>query len=496
MLQIQLEGWEESVVEDGPEPLRIATGLEVPEPELLARRLQPFVGGELKASDLLAIADVVLVHFDLEGYPVVNVDAPQQDFEGGVLRLVVEIGRIGKVGVTRPKYGNPESVRRGLWLRSGQPVMRSALDDQLAWYGRHVFRRPRLFVSPGEEPATADILIGLESAKPWRVNVGYENSGPDLVGRDRILIGAAGMTPGEHLIAWQTVLGTPVSSLHAHALSWEIPFHSLHQSLQLDAAYAEVLTRTLGAGQVFENEGTSWSFGALHKLPLPAMGSWRHSLRSGFEVKGTDQFVLFGAGAFSPGEVRFVHAKVAYQLERRWEDAGVAFQASLVGSPGGLISGNDDADFQAYDPSATSSYLIGRLSGQGWWSPGGDWRIGLRGAGQWSDSRLLPAEQFAAGGYQTVRGVAEREFFADNGWQASVELVTPEWAPVDWLRVRGVGFFDHAWLENRKGSAVSISGTGLGLRVRLSDYVDFRADHGWWVDGRGGRTHFGVTMRY
>ncbi|MCH7227690.1 BamA/TamA family outer membrane protein [Verrucomicrobiaceae bacterium E54] len=304
------------------------------------------------------------------------------------------------------------------------------------------------------------------------------------------------MTRGEQIIAWQTVLGIPVSSLHAHALSWEIPLHRLQQTLQIDAAYARVENRTPSAVGILDNEGTSWSVAMGHRMILPRLGRWKQEFTSGFELKATDQFVLFGGGAFSPGEVRLLHGKLSYRAERRWDDAGVVLAASLLASPGGLVDGNDDADFRAYDPRADSSYVLGRLSGQGWWSPGGDWRLGLRGAAQWADSRLLPSEQFAAGGYRSVRGIGEREFIADGGVQGSFEVVSPEWRGGDQVRVRGVGFFDHAWLRNDGGATTSVSGAGVGIRMRVSEYVDLWADHGWWLDGRGSRTHFGVTMRY
>ena len=495
--KVRIESWEGAGDLESVSPfLAVDRDLIVPAPEALSRRLEDLVGGGLDEAALLEVVDLILVHYDRHGYPVVGVDAPQQDFADGVLTLYVEIGRIGRVGVTRPRYGRDELIRRGLFLRDGEILERSDLDRQLDWFGRTAFRRPRLFVTPGEAPATADILIGLEESRPWRASLGYENSGPDLAGRERLLVGFAGMTPGEHVVAWQTVLGLPVSSLHAHSVSWEIPLHQWRQTLQLDAAYAEIENRTPSALGILNNEGSSWSLSLTHRSILPRLGRWRQQLVSGVEVKGTDQFVLFGGGGFAPGEVRMVHGKVSYGLERRWDDAGLAFGASLIGSPGGVIPGNDDADFRAYDPMAGSEYVIGRLNGQGWWSPGGDWRIGLRGSAQWADSRLLPSEQFAAGGHRSVRGIGERAFIADGGWQASLELVSPEWSAGNWMRVRGIGFFDHAWLKNRGGPSSSVSGAGLGMRMRLTDYIDVRADHGWWLDGRGSRTHFGVTMRY
>jgi hemolysin activation/secretion protein len=478
------------------EGLRASEDLPVPAGKALAARLGARLGRPLDQGGLAALADEILVHYDRQGFPVVSLEVPEQDLSGGELRLRVEIGRFGEVGVSRPKHGDPGVVGRGLHLRSGEVVRRPEIDDQLAWYGRTAFRRPRLFVSPGLEPATADLLIAFEESRPWRVNLGYENSGPDLLGRDRFLLGVAGWTPGEHLLVWQSVVGMPASSLMANALRWEIPFHASHQVLQLDAAYAEVLSRYAVSGIPVESEGSSWSLAAQQRIPLPAWGGWRLQMSAGFELKGTDQFLLFGGGTASPGEVVFFHGKLGHELSRSWEDGSAAFDISLLLSPGGLGGSNRDSAFQAYDPAADSTYLIGRLGGEGWWSPAGDWQLRLRGSAQLADSRLLPAEQFAAGGYQTVRGAAERGFSADSGWQASVELHTPVIAPADGCAFRLLGFLDHAALEPRGGSSSSLSGAGLGLRLKVAERFDLRFDHGWRLDDSEQASHVGVNLTF
>ncbi|WP_367873881.1 ShlB/FhaC/HecB family hemolysin secretion/activation protein [Luteolibacter sp. Populi] len=477
--------------------LAASAGLKVPSPRILSARLAPWRGRPLTTGGLASLADEILIHYDREGYPVVIVEAPEQDLLKGELRLSVEIGRYGEIGLSRPKYGNPDKIQKGLLLRRGSPVRRAEIDEQVAWYGRTAFRHPRLFVSPGSETATADLLIAFEETKPWRVTTGYENSGPDLLGRDRFLLGVVGWTPGEHLVAWQTVVGTPASSLLANALRWEIPFHGSHQLLQLDAAYAEVQSRYSSAGIPLESEGSSWSLAAQQKVPLPAVFGWRQTLGGGFELKGTDQFLLFGGGSVSPGEVVLFHGKLSHELARSWENGGASFESSLYAAPGNVSGNNDDAAFKAYDPASDSSYFFGRLSGEGWWTPGADWQLRFRGTAQLADSRLLPAEQFSAGGYQTVRGTAEREFAGDSGWQGSFELLSPLISPVKGCDFRVLGFFDHAGLESRRGGpSSSLSSSGLGLRMRLLDHLDLRLDHGWRLDDSENRTHFGINANF
>lgn len=494
--RVELVTWEGGEVERVSEHLGVARGLILPDAEGLSEKFSRRMGGGVTEGDLVAMADEILVHYDEGGYPVVLVDVPEQDLAGGKLTFVVELGVIGNVGVTSPEYSDADSIRRGLWLRKGDVIRRKELDAQVDWYGRTVFRRPRLLVSPGVLPSSADVLIGLTERRPWSFSAGYENSGQEAVGRDHFVLGGAAMTRGEHVISWQTVLGAPVSSLQAHAATWEIPFHRLHQTLRLSGSIAEVETETLVAGLPVENQGTSWGFSAIQNIPLPSLGGWRQSLRGGIEVKSTDQFVLFGGAGFSPGEVRFFNLRLGYDLARSWEKAGLSMNVDVIGSPGGVISKNDDGDFQNQDPDADASYAIGRVAGEGWWTPGGDWRIGLRGEGQVADSRLLQTEQFAAGGYRSVRGVDEREFTADVGWQSSFEVYAPTISVVAGSGLRFLFFYDQAWLRNRGGSANYLSGAGIGLRAKISGSTDLRLDHGWRLDEGGARLHLGIRTEF
>ena len=230
---IHLHGPNDQVTTELRPGVLVSPELHIPSPRTLAARLADWLGGPLTDQSLAAMADLILAHYDAEGYPVVLVDAPEQDLSSGKIQILVEVGTIGRVGLSRSKFSESKILRDGLRLQTGELLRRGALEEQIAWYGRSPFRVPRLFVSPGLTPASADLLIGFEETKPWRAYVGYDNAGTELLGEDRFRIGVAGMTKGEQIIAWQSLVGAPISSLHAHALHWEIPFHKNHHLLRI-----------------------------------------------------------------------------------------------------------------------------------------------------------------------------------------------------------------------------------------------------------------------
>ena len=128
-------------------------------------------------------------------------------------------------------------------------------------------------------------------------------------------------------------------------------------------------------------------------------------------------------------------------------------------------------------------------------------QLSTRFSGQVSSDRLVPAEQFRLGGFETVRGYPEGVYLADYGYQTSVELRAPldrlipgpensKWM-LNRLRrsVQLVGFWDFAegFLKGaRLGEDADerLSGVGCGFRLRPTSESVLQLDFGWPVGDR------------
>jgi hemolysin activation/secretion protein len=89
---------------------------------------------------------------------------------------------------------------------------------------------------------------------------------------------------------------------------------------------------------------------------------------------------------------------------------------------------------------------------------------------------------------ESVRGYREYEASGDNAFRASVELGSPPIPALSFENVRRslrfVAFYDLAYLRTRGAAPgqvdhYDLAGTGVGLRLALSDYVRFRYDAAW-----------------
>jgi hemolysin activation/secretion protein/AraC-like DNA-binding protein len=107
-------------------------------------------------------------------------------------------------------------------------------------------------------------------------------------------------------------------------------------------------------------------------------------------------------------------------------------------------------------------------------------------AGQWANEPLLNLEQFALGGYSTVRGYREGEYYADRGWLGQLELRSP----IYWRGVnRRIGtqftvFNDYGQgFEADPGPGEigheALWGVGAGVNFNLGPHVESHILVGW-----------------
>jgi hemolysin activation/secretion protein len=136
--------------------------------------------------------------------------------------------------------------------------------------------------------------------------------------------------------------------------------------------------------------------------------------------------------------------------------------------------------------------------------------------GQYGSEPLVPAEQYFAGGLDTVRGYVQYEAIADHALRGRMELLTPPWFwdPFDRpyesraaVTSRFALFYDAAslWTIDPSPGVLAnfqMHGVGLGFRARLQDTLTLQLDHAWalskaTVTGPGDQfTHFSLAVTF
>ena len=167
--------------------------------------------------------------------------------------------------------------------------------------------------------------------------------------------------------------------------------------------------------------------GLRHTRPMPGIGSYHHRWRFGLEYRHADSLVP---------NVTFHPLSVGYA--GGWHDASRRIDGALVfhrNLPGGRDG--DSAAMAATRSGAKAGYAILRYHTTFLQTLPAAWQLRLVAEGQYSPHALVPCEQFALGGRDSLRGIEERALAGDRGQRVTLELRTADFGTR--LRPRPVG---------------------------------------------------------
>lgn len=456
----------------------------------LAARLQPLLGRPI--SDVAAeVTAVASDYFKSIGRPFVSVMPPRQALTNGVLQLVVVEARLGTLKVEGSRWFDKRQYLGAMPLASGETIDVRVLNAGLDQINRNPFRRAQLVASPGAVVGATDLTIRAQERFPLAFTLGADNTGNAPTGRTRL---SAGVEWGNALWRGDDATYTYVTStdrrrLRQHAGSYTFLLPS-GDTLSLSGSRAISRGDTDG---VFSSTGRNSAASVRYTLPLGDRPNLKQSLVLGFDYKQANNDLLFGGASVFPTSTDTDQFVVVYTAS--WADGhggGTDLNASLVGSPGGITSGNNDATFTTQRSGATARYaylraqfnrmtpLPYRLS---WF---------MRATGQVSTSKLLPSEMLAFGGSQSLRGFNEQTAIRDNGLLLTNELRSPAWssglsAGKDRLSV--FAFIDMGLGRNHDdhgpNATLSMISAGPGVSYQFGNHVSLRLAQGFVLHQHG-----------
>ena len=497
-------------VEPGDVPL-------VQGPDFVAA-VQPYIGQPVTMKSLAELTRSIVSFFRDHDRPVVNVFVPEQSITSGFVQVVVVISRVEKVDATGARWFSNPMLRAEVGLRPGDPISSSQLNSDLAWINRNPFLQSDVLMAPGDAPGTTDLLLRTQDRFPLRVYAGFEDSGNEYTGDDRILTGFnyGNLFGVGQQLSYQFTTGTDVNKFTAHSGTYVIPLPWKHQ-LTFFGSYSD---SSASLGTDLSTGGVNWQVSGRYEIPLPGTEHFTESVTGGFDFKRSNNDLIFGVATVSDVFTDIDQFVLGYQAGGR-DDYG-STSASLTGfwSPGGMSTYDDDADYVATRADARTNYAYGQFTLNRVTRLPLDFTWTVRGEVQESDANLLPSEQLGLGGYATVRGYDEREVNGDNGFLVSTEVATP---PVSLFQLFGnqkikdqlqfLGFVDYGGTSLHQVTPADIHpnnnllGVGPGLRYVINPYLSIRFDYGFQLIDPGvadtgfesrhnSRAHLGVLVSY
>lgn len=451
----------------------------------LEQILTPFLGPGKQLEDVeKARAALEKVYSD-RGYQTVVVSIPPQTVRGGVVTLKVTEGKVARLRVNGAQQFSPFEIKRlAPSVQEGKVPNFNELVEDIVVLNQWPDRRVTPALRPGSEPGTVDVDLNVQETLPLHGSL----EGNNRYSVNTVHFRLNGAIRYDNLwqlghslgFSFQIAPKRPADAL-VFAGNYLARFPGAPWfTLAFNGVIQESDVSTLGGTAV---KGRGRIFGTRAVANLPGSAQFFHALSAGLDYKLFLEDISFEDTAQST-PVHYWPMTFQYGGTVLGRSSQTGFSLSAVFNIRGLSSSDIAFDNKRYKASGSFAYFRGDLAHtQG--LPG-DLQLYVKVSGQYGPDPLVGAEQFTAGGAESVRGYLEVEAVGDLGALGAFELRSPSlsrWlGPTvsDWrfyLFTEGGRVWIHDPLPEQKVFATLWSAGG-GTRFRLWNHLSGTFDVG------------------
>lgn len=469
-----------TVVDPGAGPRFIVKKIEVTGNTLiddatLAPILEVGDGLEVTLGILHLIAQEITSLYSMKGYILSRAYVPEQEIENGTVTIQVVEGKLGKIEVIgNEKFKQEEILARLKPLLNNPALKESALEKYLLGLNAIQGLKVKAVLKPGEVSGTSDLTLQVEESRRYQVAFDADNFGSRFTGEQRYgLTGETGslFSMGDRL----SVRGVKSDEDQIFINpSYSIPIGPYGTTLTLSYTYTDF---NLGGNLVALNAGGKaniFTVDLSHSLMRTRSSEFHLSL--GGEIRdfsndlagaasSNDKIrdAYFEAGGFFKDSLRG-HTFYSLRLQHGFSERDLSDPLNS------RFQGRGDVVLSSFDVTRFQSAFIGKTY------------FMLKSRGQVASKRVLSPDQFAIGGFGSVRGYPLAEAAGDNGFFVSAELIVPFPFKVSVLKnprpvqldqiLSFFAFLDHGSVHVKQKQPGEndrdLSGAGLGFRLNVS----------------------------
>jgi hemolysin activation/secretion protein len=403
-------------------------------------------------------------------------------------------------------------------------------------------------LKPGSEPGTVNLELKVKDRLPVHGKLEADNKGPITTPRNRLLaeVQHANIFGNDEILTVNTVqTPTDWGAVQNYGVSfvkpviWPDHILAVYGSRSKSSSVLAGGAVAIGGGGDIAVAGNATVAGARYIFPILPGGKYTHQISIGVDYKRLEKtgatFPGGGAAVIS-SPIEYTPASIGYTglYPDRWWPEYVGQTKVSFGAKGyvaGIMPGGRRQDFGG-DPNNPFGKPGARKGSTGTFAvlQGGlervqslpyDFTLLLSTNGQWASQPLIPAEQFFAGGMDSVRGYLTYEAIGDDAVRGRAELTSPELltVPIDQIwqrrrssdytfRLRLATFYDaaHIWVADAPPGQISrfhLEGAGGGIRVKFpKDICQLAIDYGYplreTLNTRRGDsfTYFTISMAF
>lgn len=451
--------------------------------EELQQLASPYVGHEVKLSDLYNLINQTNALYQKRGYMTCRAFLGPQTIHDGVVKIELIEGRTGTVSLTGNATTREDYIRHRLSLGQGEIANINDLNEELLRFNATNDAQLHIMMKAGEKVGTTDYVIAVREPQQYLFGIVADNAGNKSSGlyRGGFFWQDRSLTGNRDALFLSTMASQGTKSF---AAGYTAPLDHAGSKIGLNYSTNSVHI-TDGALEPLEVRGHSYAYDFFVTHPVVTSETVRSEigLDYGYQHSRTDFLGM-------PWVDDTVQTLQAFYDQLDYGRSTIWYQkhAYAIGKAQ-IIQG--DRDFGKYN--FNGLFRKHFAHGQSW---------NLRVDGQLSSTQYLPsAEMFYIGGMYSVRGYTESLLGGDGGISASLEYGVPitkdkvleAYVFLDGGRVWGSSAFDDR----------SLVGTGFGLRGSIGGHAYLNVGLGFplirtinEVEQSRARVHFSFNSQF
>jgi hemolysin activation/secretion protein len=436
----------------------------IPDAEL-AEIAAPFENRELSSIDLEELRQQLTAHYIKAGYINSGAVIPDQKVTEGVIEIRIVEGRLTRTEIEGTEHFDPAYFSDRIELHAGPPLNIRNLEEELQILLRDpLVKSMNAQLVPGDRPGEAVLKAQVKEAPRYDVGVVVDNklspslgevkgtllgSVNNLIGRGDVLEGEFGYADGipydvkvryrTPITARDTAIGLHYENTKAKVV--EAPFNVLDIQSKLE------------------------TYGGQISHPVFRTPNEQLVLAGVLERRETNSSLLGVPFSFSPGVNDGKAVVSALRLVGDYVDRG---RTQVIAARSTLSIGLDAFGSTINDSGPDSRFVawLGQFQWVKLLGERGD-QLRFRADAQITDSPLLPIEQYAVGGLDSVRGYRTFQLLRDYGYTASLEYRIPLFSnPTGVRNLQFAAYVDtgSARFKDRENiSPSTLTGIGVGM---------------------------------
>jgi hemolysin activation/secretion protein len=461
--------------------------------------LQEYLDRDLTIEDLEQARLTITTRYVTSGYINSGAVLPDQDVEDGIITFQIVEGTLPADAIHIQAHPNASGERPNLWLSprgyvlprirraAGQVLNIDNLRDQLELLRQNPnIERINAELKPGPTPGTSELDVLIEERFPFHLGLEFSNRRPPSIGGERLeaVMSASNLTRvSDPLSIRYTILEGTLDDLEFagtddFSIDYLRPLNASETTLGFGFSRSDSLETEDPFVDLDITSETNSGYVTLRQ-PFIRKPDRELAMFVTGTVRENETFLLGRPFSFSPGakngrsQVTVVRFGPEYFYRSTTQALALRSTFSIgLDLLGATENSGDVPDGQFFAWLGQAQY-VRKLTES-------DIQLLLRGTVQLTPDPLLSLEQFAIGGFDTVRGYRENQIVRDNGYAFTVEVQIPILKTGD-LTVQLAPFFDvgGGWNHNAPRDSQTLSSVGVGLLVNLRDRANLAIYYGY-----------------